>query len=203
MQNRKMKKVVAIMMVAATIGIVSGCGKKAEKSEVTTTVTDTDTQESDVTVNEAAIDQVFNHIEVNGVHVDFPFSLNDLGDDYDFANYVDMGDGTFGMDLQYRGQKIANVYVIAEKIDEVDRDSKMIDVHIYVYESDEQMIKINGIDCNSSIEEMTNNLCEMYKYYNDDSSILLLEYTDKDYYASVSVSEGKKIETIFLNKKIN
>ena len=203
MQNRKMKKVVAIMMVAATIGIVSGCGKKAEKSEVTTTVTDTDTQESDVTVNEAAIDQVFNHIEVNGVHVDFPFSLNDLGDDYDFANYVDMGDGkgTYGMELQYKKEQIAEVYVIAKDIDDIDRNSEIINIQIM--ESDEQLITINGIDCNSSVEDLMNNLGELYKYYNEDSSILSLEYTDKDYYANVYVSEGKKIETIFLNKKIN
>ena len=194
MQNRKMKKVVAIMMVAATIGIVSGCGKKAEKSEVTTTVTDT--QESDVTVNEAAIDQVFNHIEVNGVHVDFPFSLNDLGDDYDFANYVDMGDGTFGMYLQYRGQKIANVYVIAEKIDEIDRNSKMINIH--VEDTDEQYIEVSGINCKSSINEVESKLNALEKRYDEEEILTSLGYIDNKYYICVFIDD-KKVTGIYLD----
>ena len=199
MRNRKMKKVVAIMMVAATIGIVSGCGKKAEKSEVTTTVTDT--QESDVTVNEAAIDQVFNHIEVNGVHVDFPFSLNDLGDDYDFANCVDMGDGTFGMDLQYKGERIAVVYTIAENISDVDINSEIINVQIEA--TDEQFININGINCDSTLDEAINSLSELRKNYDENGLISSIKYSDNNYYVNLFVSEDKKILGIYFDKKIN
>ena len=197
MQNRKMKKVVAIMMVAATIGIVSGCGKKAEKCEVTTTVTDT--QESDVTVNEAAIDQVFNHIEVNGVHVDFPFSLNDLGDDYDFANYVDMGDGTFGMELRYNGNDIATAYVKANSESDVNRESAI--EAIYILETDNQMIKVNNIDCNSELKDVEQYFDKLTIDYNEDGSAFSTGYTDDSYYFKLYFVQGNKVEYINLAKK--
>ena len=127
--------------------------------------------------------------------MDFPFSLDDLGDDYDFAYYVDMGDGTFVMDLLYKGEKIATAYVVANKMNDIDRESEITNIHISA--SDMQLIKVKGINCDSSVDESMNSLNELCKNYDDNGLLINIKYSDNDYYAGIFISEGEKINGIY------
>ena len=109
----KVKRVAAISVIALMISL-TGCGKSKDSSKEVTTKQVNNEATSNQSVsgeNDEAINELLNNIEVNGKHVDFPFTLNDLGDDFEFDNYVDMGAGTYGMDLKYKGETVAGAYV--------------------------------------------------------------------------------------------
>ena len=109
----KVKRVAAISAIALMISL-TGCGKSKDSSKEVTTKQVNNEATSNQSVsgeNDEAINELLNNIEVNGKHIDFPFTLNDLGDDFEFDNYVDMGDGTYGMDLIYNNNKVAIVYI--------------------------------------------------------------------------------------------
>ena len=109
----KVKRVAAISAIALMISL-TGCGKSKDSSKEVTTKQVNNEATSNQSVsgeNDEAINELLNNIEVNGKHIDFPFTLNDLGDEFDFDYYVDMGDGTYGMDLIYNNNKVAIVYI--------------------------------------------------------------------------------------------
>ena len=154
----KVKRVAAISVIALMISL-TGCGKSKDSSkEVTTKQINnelTSNQGESVSgENDEAINELLNNIEVNGKHIDFPFTLNDLGDGFEFDNYVDVGDGTYGMDLKYKDESVAIVYVYADTEKNIDRKSPIINMSTNdVYK---QIFAINNVDCNSDIEDVKN-----------------------------------------------
>ena len=150
----KVKRVVAISVITIMISL-TGCGKAKDSGKEVTTkqVNNEATSKQSVSgESDEAINELLNNIEVNGKHIDFPFTLNDLGDDFEFDNYVDMGGGTYGMDLKYKGETVAGAYVYADAEKDIDR--KTIIYRISISRVDEQVFKISRIDCNSTIEDV-------------------------------------------------
>ena len=204
-----MKRICVTLMlgIMMLMLILSGCGKEESKKvnkavETSTSDNTEDTAEEssgNVEGNADAIDQIVNHIEVNGKHVDFPFTLNDLGDDYDFANYIEIGDGTYGMHLQYKGETIAYAYVVATKKNDINRDSMVIDFDIDSVQK--QMITVNGIDCNSSLEEAQLSFSNLQMHYRDNGLPSSINYLDNKYVFTLYFSEEKEITGIYLTKR--
>ena len=204
-----MKRTGATLMLGIMMPmlILSGCvkdeSKKVNKSAETSVSDNTeDTAEEssgNIEGNADAIDQIVNHIEVNGKHVDFPFTLNDLGDDYDFAYYVDMGDGKYGMDLQYNGEKIANVYVYESDIKNINRNSNIFAFSISRF--DKKIISVYGIDCDSSFEDAQLSFSDLKVNYRDDETPSSIDYLDDRYLFSLYFSDEKSISGIDLKKK--
>ena len=123
----KVKRVVAISVIALMISL-TGCGKAKDSGKEVTTKQVNNEVTSNQGESDEAINELLNNIEVNGKHIDFPFTLNDLGDEFDFDYYVDMGDGTYGMDLKYKGETVAGAYVYADAEKDIDRNSLIINM---------------------------------------------------------------------------
>lgn len=201
---KKVRRVAVICAVALMLGL-TGCGKESDKKEESS-INQQEIEESSVGGNETKtvdsvseiIEQVFNNIEVDGKHVDFPFSLNDLGDEYEFANYVDMGDGRYIMDLIFNGENIAGVCVFAKSKEEIDRNSNITEINITG--SNKQVITINSIDCNSTVEDVEKNLDKLPFYYDENKLVTSIEYSDNVYGFYLHIDEGKKITGIYMDK---
>lgn len=199
----KVKRVVAISVIALMISL-TGCGKSKDSSkEVTTNQVNNEVTsnqgESASGENDEAINELLNNIEVNGKHVDFPFTLNDLGDDFEFDNYVDMGDGTYGMDLKYNGETVAGAYVYADTEKNIDR--KTIIYRVSISRVDEQVFKISRIDCNSTIEDVRKYMNKFEEKNNDNTDVNNIEYIDENYLFCLFINDEEKITSIVLEMK--
>ena len=199
----KVKRVVAISVIALMISL-TGCGKSKDSGkEVTTKQVNNEVTsnqgESVSGENDEAINELLNNIEVNGKHIDFPFTLNDLGDDFEFDNYVDMGDGTYGMDLKYKGETVAGAYVYADAEKDIDR--KTIIYRISISRVDEQVFKISRIDCNSTIEDVRKYMNKFEEKNNDNTDVNNIEYIDENYLFCLFINDEEKITSIVLEMK--
>jgi len=199
----KVKRVVAISVIALMISL-TGCGKAKDSSkEVTTKQVNNEVTsnqgESASGENDEAINELLNNIEVNGKHIDFPFTLNDLGDDFEFDNYVDMGDGTYGMDLKYKGETVAGAYVYADTEKDIDR--KTIIYRVSISRVDEQVFKISRIDCNSTIEDVRKYMNKFEEKNNDNTDVNNIEYIDENYLFCLFINDEEKITSIVLEMK--
>ena len=199
----KVKRVVAISVIALMISL-TGCGKSKDSSKevITKQVNNEVTSnqgESASGENDEAINELLNNIEVNGKHIDFPFTLNDLGDDFEFDNYVDMGDGTYGMDLKYKGETVAGAYVYADTEKDIDR--KTIIYRVSISRVDEQVFKISRIDCNSTIEDVRKYMNKFEEKNNDNTDVNNIEYIDENYLFCLFINDEEKITSIVLEMK--
>ena len=199
----KVKRVVAISVITIMISL-TGCGKaKDSGKEVTTKQVNNEVTsnqgESVSGENDEAINELLNNIEVNGKHMDFPFTLNDLGDDFEFDNYVDMGGGTYGMDLKYKGETVAGAYVYADAEKDIDR--KTIIYRISISRVDEQVFKISRIDCNSTIEDVRKYMNKFEEKNNDNTDVNNIEYIDENYLFCLFINDEEKITSIVLEMK--
>ncbi|MDY6328309.1 MAG: hypothetical protein SPL51_02385 [Lachnospiraceae bacterium] len=199
----KVKRVAAISAIALMISL-TGCGKAKDSSkEVTTKQVNNEVTsnqgESASGENDEAINELLNNIEVNGKHIDFPFTLNDLGDDFEFDNYVDMGDGTYGMDLKYKGETVAGAYVYADTEKDIDR--KTIIYRVSISRVDEQVFKISRIDCNSTIEDVRKYMNKFEEKNNDNTDVNNIEYIDENYLFCLFINDEEKITSIVLEMK--
>ena len=199
----KVKRVAAISAIALMISL-TGCGKSKDSSKevITKQVNNEVTSnqgESASGENDEAINELLNNIEVNGKHIDFPFTLNDLGDDFEFDNYVDMGDGTYGMDLKYKGETVAGAYVYADTEKDIDR--KTIIYRVSISRVDEQVFKISRIDCNSTIEDVRKYMNKFEEKNNDNTDVNNIEYIDENYLFCLFINDEEKITSIVLEMK--
>ncbi len=115
---------IVTLMLALSFG---GCGDKEKKADTTavtkenetTTVSQEGTGQSE---SEIDFSQVYDNIELNGKKIPFPFTLNDLGEEYDFKwDVVDMGDGLYGADLAYKDEILASVYMYGKTLDSINQ----------------------------------------------------------------------------------
>ena len=141
---------------------------------------------------------MLNNIEVNGKHVDFPFTLNDLGDDFEFDNYVDMGAGTYGMDLKYKGETVAGAYVYADAEKDIDRNSKIVRIEISIL--DKQIFKISNINCESNIEDVKKYINNIIRY-DENGNAVNVEYSNEQYVFNMYFNDEGTIDLIIFIKK--
>ena len=158
---------IVTLMLALSFG---GCGDKEKKADTTavtkenetTTVSQEGTGQSE---SEIDFSQVYDNIELNGKKIPFPFTLNDLGEEYDFKwDVVDMGDGLYGADLAYKDEILASVYMYGKTLDSINRESEI--VSIVIYDNREQLFLINGINYNSNLSDVEQIFPNMSKEYN-------------------------------------
>ena len=158
---------IVTLMLALSFG---GCGDKEKKADTTavtkenetTTVSQEGTGQSE---SEIDFSQVYDNIELNGKKIPFPFTLNDLGEEYDFKwDVVDMGDGLYGADLAYKDEILASVYMYGKTLDSINRESEI--VSIVIYDNREQLFLINGINYNSNLSDVEQIFPNMSKDYN-------------------------------------
>ena len=196
----KVKRVAAISVIALMISL-TGCGKAEDGSKEVTTKQVNNEATSDQSVsgeNDEAINELLNNIEVNGKHVDFPFTLNDLGDDFEFDNYVDMGDGTYGMDLKYKGETVAGAYVYADAEKDIDRNSKIVRIEISIL--DKQIFKISNINCESNIEDVKKYINNIIRY-DENGNAVNVEYSNEQYVFNMYFNDEGTIDLIIFIKK--
>ena len=199
----KVKRVVAISVIALMISL-TGCGKSKDSGkEVTTKQVNNEVTsnqgESVSGENDEAINELLNNIEVNGKHIDFPFTLNDLGDGLEFDNYVDMGDGTYGMDLIYNNNKVAIVYIYATDENKIDKNSVINEVTIS--ETDAQIFKVNNINCSSDINDVDKKLTALNIKYSQNGNTIKLEDTKEENMLRFYFNEENKVGMIILRSK--
>ena len=194
----KVKRVVAISVIALMISL-TGCGKAKDSGKEVTTKQVNNEVTSNQGESDEAINELLNNIEVNGKHIDFPFTLNDLGDDFEFDNYVDMGDGTYGMDLKYKDESVAIVYVYADTEKNIDRKSPIINMSTNdVYK---QIFAINNVDCNSDIEDVKKYMNKFEINYDENGKATGIEYENKKWIFSLYFNEENKVGMIILISK--
>ena len=156
----KRKRVLFMMMVMMIALSFSACGSKKKEAggavnNETKTILGSEQQNSENETEEISDDvfaDIFDDIELNGKKVTFPFSLNELGDEYtidDEPFAVDKDDNMISYHLYYRGEAIAYVHYIEKNMSNIDRDSKMID---YSSIHGKGEINIRGIGINNSSE---------------------------------------------------
>lgn len=156
-QKRRGIACIVTLMLALSFG---GCGDKEKKADTTAVTKENETttvsqEETGQSESEFDFSQVYDNIELNGKKIPFPFTLNDLGEEYDFKwDVVDMGDGLFGADLAYNGERIALVYMYGENMKSITRNSKII--RLEIYSSKKQLFTIKGINCKSTIDDVNN-----------------------------------------------
>ena len=140
--------IVALMMMF----VIAGCGDKNDSKEKETTTAgstiagsvEENTKENvEGTVGDKEsngdfdFSQVFDNIEINGKKVPFPFTLNDLGEGYEFGYIVDMGDGSFGTDLMYDGKVVCGAYINSvEDMEDIGRDSFVFEIVLSSYDTE-------------------------------------------------------------------
>ena len=196
----KVKRVVAISVIALMISL-TGCGKAKDSGKEVTTKQVNNEATSNQSVsgeNDEAINELLNNIEVNGKHVDFPFTLNDLGDDFEFDNYVDMGAGTYGMDLKYKGETVAGAYVYADAEKDIDRNSKIVRIEISIL--DKQIFKISNINCESNIEDVKKYINNIIRY-DENGNAVNVEYSNEQYVFNMYFNDEGTIDLIIFIKK--
>lgn len=198
----KVKRVAAISVIALMISL-TGCGKAEDGSKEVTTKQVNNEATSNQSVsgeNDEAINELLNNIEVNGKHIDFPFTLNDLGDDFEFDNYVDMGDGTYGMDLKYKGETVSGAYVYADAEKDVDRKSPIINMS--TNGAYKQIFTINNIDCNSDIEDVKKYMNKFEINYDENGKATGIEYENEKWIFSLYFDEeGKLVNSMYFIEK--
>ena len=195
----KVKRVVAISVIALMISL-TGCGKAKDSGKEVTTKQVNNEVTSNQGESDEAINELLNNIEVNGKHIDFPFTLNDLGDEFDFDYYVDMGDGTYGMDLKYKGETVAGAYVYADAEKDIDRNSLIINMS--TNGAYKQIFTINNVDCNSDIEDVKKYMNKFKINYDVNEKVTGIEYEDGKWIFSLYFSEeGKLVNSMYVIEK--
>ena len=195
----KVKRVVAISVIALMISL-TGCGKSKDSGKEVTTKQVNNEVTSNQGESDEAINELLNNIEVNGKHIDFPFTLNDLGDEFDFDYYVDMGDGTYGMDLKYKGETVAGAYVYADAEKDIDRNSLIINMS--TNGAYKQIFTINNVDCNSDIEDVKKYMNKFKINYDVNEKATGIEYEDGKWIFSLYFSEeGKLVNSMYVIEK--
>ena len=206
-QSRKQKKRGVICIAALMLALAfSGCGEKEKKADTTTVTkeneTTTETKEgTSQSESEFDFSQVYDNIELNGKKIPFPFTLNDLGEEYDFKwDVVDMGDGLYGADLAHNGETVASIYMYGESINSINRNSLV--VRLEISRVDKQEITINGINCKSSVVDINNAFINLLAQYNKNNEIRGYRASDNDGMVFDLDIDNNEIIAITLRKEI-
>ena len=202
--GKAVKRKTVMLMMAVMLIIVSfaGCGNKKEETggavnDETKTISESEQQNPENETEEVSDDvfaDIFDDIELNGKKVTFPFSLNELGDEYtidDEPFAVDDENNLLSYYLYYNEQTIAYIDYKAKKTSDVNRDSKIVE---YYTVHDKENFKIRGIGINDEIKEIFDvipNLCFFGKEESEYSGYML---ANQNNYIEVSAKNNKIIQ---------
>lgn len=177
MIKRRLLKVGLIITVS--LFSLNGCSddentKSQENTSVEmTTDEETQTETQEITTEEQKEgkfdpEDVCKNISINGELVEFPWTLNKLGDEYEFGNVTNSqeGDGVSAAYLLYKGEKIIMVSITGEQ---VDRDSTIH--YITLWPNDE--VKIYDFGCDTKVEDVVEKLGQPDQITEDE---LMLDY---------------------------
>ena len=175
-QSRKQKKggmvCIVTLMLALSFG---GCGDKEKKADTTAVTKENETttvsqEETGQSESEFDFSQVYDNIELNGKKIPFPFTLNDLGEEYDFNGIYskDEEDSYFTI-LMHNDEIIAYAYILAENEQEINRDSLVFGIELYC--GRKQEFKIKGVNCENKISDIDKVFINLPTKLNDNGVI--------------------------------
>ena len=166
-KNKKISLLLATMLVAMAF---TGCGEKEKETKETVAVETTTAEQAETTgaegetqeVSDDVFADIFDDVEINGKQVTFPFSLNDLGDEYTIDEEplaISEEDNLYSYTLYYNEREIAIVsYTVKDADSKVDQDKKMARYQTLL---DEGNIKIRGIGEGDSIDSVKDKIPEL------------------------------------------
>lgn len=159
--RKRLKRVAWILLMTGMMALV-GCNETKNDKADETTKQVVATKENDSTKDTTQdksdeypygtfdFEEACKHIEINGKKVDFPFTLNDLGDDYEFVDCDDGHNGIYGGYIAYKGEKILTMS--CEENDKLDRESIISDIEIY--SNNDDILSICGLSKGTSLERV-------------------------------------------------
>lgn len=212
-----LRKRLLAMGLIVTIGLggLTGCGDKNTTQQETTkevesttesvseteetseeeTPSEQDTEESTSGVmGEVNAEDICKNISINGELVEFPWTLNELGDEYEFSSVsdFDITDGKCTSTLLYNGNRMFNVSILED--DEIDRNSLIYGIYfninddVKVYEFGRNTTKNEVIDRLGEPDKITDGgLMYAYYYTGEDISIVVFFTASNDTIANIDL----------------
>lgn len=187
MKKAKNKLLLMFLVIFLSVSGLIGC--KNDESEQTESQTDI-SRLSDYPEGTFDGEEICKHIEINGKVVEFPWTLNKLGDEYEFED-VKINKETYMAKLMYKGEYMFDVI---GKETEINRDTPIIFVIFSKYDN----VKMCGIDGSSTSFEVKRILGEpfekgedtvMYTYLYRTKNVQILYWFDyDDFVDSFSIS---------------
>ncbi|MGN0375767.1 MAG: hypothetical protein ACI4EN_09745 [Butyrivibrio sp.] len=120
-------------------------------------------------------EDICKNISINGKLVEFPWTLNKLGEEYEFGYLSEGEDGNYGAYLQYDGKNIIPVVIKPEK--DVDRNSTIYYISFNLISD----ISLYDFQKESTIENIVKKLGNPSKIKKNDISLSYIYETDEIY----------------------
>ena len=203
--RKRLKRVAWILLMTGMMALV-GCNETKNDKADETTKQAVETKENDSTKDTTQdksdeypygtfdFEEACKHIEINGKKVDFPFTLNDLGDNYEFVDCDDGHNGIYGGYIAYKGEKI--FMMSCHETGELTRDSEINDIEIYSLSASEDIMSICGIKKGIPIEDVIEVFGKAKKSFEDEVTGMYI-YSCKEGMISFSYfTEKKTVSTI-------
>lgn len=202
MKKAKNKLLLIFLVIVWSMTGLAGCKNDESKSVESKTdisdIKDKDTEKeseagklSDYPEGTFDGEEVCKHIEINGKMVEFPWTLNKLGDEYEFEDVKIKDNNVYLAKLKYNGEVMFDV---AGKASEVNRDTPII----YVIFSKYDNVRMCGIDGNSTSLEVEKKFGKpnktgfdsiRYDYLYETKEVqMCFSFDYDDYVASFSIS---------------
>ncbi len=196
MKRKKQKRLSLIMAVMLIIVSFAGCGDKKEEAKATVAQETTSASESEG--NGFDFSQVFDNIEIDGKRIPFPFTLNELGDDFDIDMIVELGDGTCGASLMYKNEMIASIDCVGNKKSDINRDTVIYGISL-MNRSAYEKVYINGINCKSSLEDVRQNFKGLTENVDENGRIVGSKASDGENYILIAYEDNFSIRGIYVD----
>ena len=193
----KLKKLLVMSMVALSILMV-GCQNDKNSSDKASTSSQSVSESIDINTYHETIpvpeegwtaETLNKTIYINGKNVSFPFTIQDLGEGFEwhpegFVLYET--NNTAGNFLLYNGQEFAAVSVDATNKDKL-TEAKII--NLYNTSSGISLLHVNGITIGSTVNQVINALGEPTEVY-DPETVKSLYYALDGYLIRFSLDNG-------------
>lgn len=203
-----MRKTGAFIIAAALMGaILTGCGIELaednvpEKSASAEATTETSESSAEEAVEYKTVQppeggwttkEIMSVTYFCGHQLNYPLSINDLGDDFSLSNYSRLGvkKRIVPASLKYKGEKLANATVVKP------HDETMIYNVVLTPElckvTDAEPFVINGVKMYDSFEDVKAALGEDY-YYSSDNSLMYNDRETRESLYSLFFENGKLV----------
>ena len=210
MKKAKNKLLLMFLVIVLTASGLIGCKKDESKfTEGQTDISDTKGQDTEKESETSRLsdypegtfdgEEVCKHIEINGKVVEFPWTLNKLGDEYEFEDVKIKDNNVFLAKLTYNGEVLFDVAGLATA---VNRDTPIM----YVTFSKNDNVKICEIDKNSTSFDVEkkfgepkkkgeDEICYIYVYETKEVQLIYWFFYDKSIHAfGISTTEDWNTE---------
>ena len=210
-QDMIKKKMIALIMVMVMISLVACTPNATSTSQESTTPQETTTVNNDESTSaeegtsteydntsdvygRVDVEDICKHIMINGKQVDFPWTLNALGDEYEFRTITDTDetDGVCASTLVYNG-KLGPQVVICEE-GKVDRDSNIVQIWSGLLDG----VQLYDFDINTSAEIVKNKFGEPDKITENQFSKYFYYYADNFSLTMTFGIESKLLDYIII-----